>query len=594
MTIYPVILDSRPDYLTGRTPSLLQLPFGTGTLLDYLRDYVVHGVGEPSILTTFDVDMAYERGAHEALPNLRGVYADTEFADLLAEHEPSDWLLLVNAAQVPVEGFRLRELIRTARNLRMATYLVAAPEDSRLAQERVLVDQAGTVRRIQRYYAGVTRVENCATSAALIPTAVAHVAVDDPFASLPVLRRTLTSYDVPGHDLRARGTVFDLSREEGYLALSEKRLPELVPEGVWFGDDCRVAPSAKFYGPVVLQDEVVVEENATLIGPVVVGCRSRIGQGAVLAHCVVPSHGRVPAGAAVCQSIAESAPDAGDVASAGLGNGNGRSVAVRGDGNGVKRNGDARRNSPRIAYAHVKSWIDAVLALAGIVFLSPLLVVTALLVKLTSHGPAFFGHGREGKGGREFRCWKFRTMVRNAHSLQRALYQQNQVDGPQFKLDRDPRITRIGRWLRLTNIDELPQLFNVVLGQMSLIGPRPSPFRENQICVPWREARLSVRPGITGLWQICRNERGAGDFHQWIYYDLLYVRHMSVWLDVKIVLATILTLGGRWSVPLHWILPTSKLRGRSVVALPTRSPILETSLGQKPEFASQAVHHENG
>src|SRR5262249_32960587 len=153
------------------------------------------------------------------------------------------------------------------------------------------------------------------------------------------------------------------------------------------------------------------------------------------------------------------------------------------------------------------------------------LLVVALLVKLDSRGPVLFAHHRERKWGRHFPCWKFRTMVTGAHAQQIALSQQNEVDGPQFKLRNDPRVTRVGRFLRSTNLDGLPQPSNVLLGHMSLVGPRPSPFQENQICVPWRRARLSVPPGITGLWQICRNERGAGDFHQWIYYDLMYVRH---------------------------------------------------------------------
>jgi lipopolysaccharide/colanic/teichoic acid biosynthesis glycosyltransferase len=137
------------------------------------------------------------------------------------------------------------------------------------------------------------------------------------------------------------------------------------------------------------------------------------------------------------------------------------------------------------------------------------------------------------------------------------------MDGPQFKLHRDPRVTRVGRLLRTTNLDELPQLFNVVLGQMSLVGPRPSPFRENQVCVPWRQGRLSVRPGITGLWQVCRRDRASGDFHQWIYFDLLYVQHMSLWLDLKILVATVITLGGRWSIPLSWVMAE---RGRGEAA----------------------------
>jgi lipopolysaccharide/colanic/teichoic acid biosynthesis glycosyltransferase len=96
---------------------------------------------------------------------------------------------------------------------------------------------------------------------------------------------------------------------------------------------------------------------------------------------------------------------------------------------------------------------------------------------------------------------------------------------------------------------------------MSLIGPRPSPFRENQICVSWRRARLSVLPGISGLWQICRTQREGGDFHQWIYYDLLYVRNWSLWLDIKVLVATVITLGGRWSVPVERLMPAEHVHG---------------------------------
>jgi lipopolysaccharide/colanic/teichoic acid biosynthesis glycosyltransferase len=199
--------------------------------------------------------------------------------------------------------------------------------------------------------------------------------------------------------------------------------------------------------------------------------------------------------------------------------------------------------------------MDVTLSLAALLVLFPLLIVVAVLIKLESPGPILFVHRRERKGGKQFPCLKFRTMVADAHRQQRALYQQNALDGPQFKLHHDPRITRVGTWVRGTNIDELPQLINVLLGHMSLVGPRPSPFRENQICIPWRRARLSVRPGITGLWQICRSpNRSAGDFHEWIYYDIAYARHISVWLDIKIMLATVVTRGGRWSVPMSWLI----------------------------------------
>jgi lipopolysaccharide/colanic/teichoic acid biosynthesis glycosyltransferase len=202
-----------------------------------------------------------------------------------------------------------------------------------------------------------------------------------------------------------------------------------------------------------------------------------------------------------------------------------------------------------------KRVLDTVVAAAALLLLLPLLLLIALLVTLDSRGPVLYGQDREGWHGRRFRCWKFRTMHRRAEARERELRAQSLVDGPQFKLACDPRITRMGRLLRATSIDELPQLLNVVRGEMALVGPRPSPFRENQICVSWRKGRLSVRPGITGLWQVCRHDREAGDFHQWIEYDLLYVRHMSPALDLGILVATVLTLGGRGSVPVSWVLP---------------------------------------
>ena len=194
--------------------------------------------------------------------------------------------------------------------------------------------------------------------------------------------------------------------------------------------------------------------------------------------------------------------------------------------------------------------------------LLPLLLLIALLVALDSRGPVLYSQDREGWRGRRFRCWKFRTMHLTAESQERELRAQNQVDGPQFKMADDPRLTRIGRLLRATSLDELPQILNVLRGEMAFVGPRPSPFRENQLCVDWRNGRLSVRPGITGLWQVCRHDRDNGDFHQWIEYDLLYVRRMSPALDIRILIATVLTLGGRRSAPLSWVL--RQLRPRPI------------------------------
>jgi lipopolysaccharide/colanic/teichoic acid biosynthesis glycosyltransferase len=194
---------------------------------------------------------------------------------------------------------------------------------------------------------------------------------------------------------------------------------------------------------------------------------------------------------------------------------------------------------PGRMYRFMKRSLDIVVSLILLALSSPVLLIAALLIKATSRGPVFFSHVRQGRGGKEFKCLKFRTMVPGADLQQAALRAKNEVDGPQFKITHDPRLTRVGNFLRRYNIDEIPQFINVVLGDMSLVGPRPSPDRENQLCPAWRRARLSVRPGVTGLWQVLRLRTAtSSDFQEWIYYDIEYVRHTGFWLDVLLLAYT--------------------------------------------------------
>ncbi len=153
--------------------------------------------------------------------------------------------------------------------------------------------------------------------------------------------------------------------------------------------------------------------------------------------------------------------------------------------------------------------------------------------------PAFFIHRRQTLGGREFPCYKFRTMFRNAEAMKADLVQANACDGPQFHIEDDPRVLKVGKILRKYYLDELPQFWNVLLGHMSVVGPRPSPDKENQYCPTWREARLSVRPGVTGLWQVRRTRRPESDFQEWIRYDLEYVQNQNWRLDLWIIFETI-------------------------------------------------------
>lgn len=194
-----------------------------------------------------------------------------------------------------------------------------------------------------------------------------------------------------------------------------------------------------------------------------------------------------------------------------------------------------------------KRLFDIVFSFLALVATSPAWPIIMAAIWIEDGRPFFFGHTRQSKGGRPFRCWKFRSMFNDAEGIKQRLIAEgkNQADGAQFFMDDDPRITRIGRLLRKTNLDELPQFWNVLVGDMSVVGPRPSPDKENQFAPAWREARLSVKPGITGLWQIRRTRQAGNDFQEWIRYDLEYVENRSFWYDISIIYKTLAMIVGK-------------------------------------------------
>ncbi|MCE9544636.1 MAG: sugar transferase [Planctomycetia bacterium] len=192
-----------------------------------------------------------------------------------------------------------------------------------------------------------------------------------------------------------------------------------------------------------------------------------------------------------------------------------------------------------------KRLIDVATASTALLLLSPLLLLTALIVKLTSRGPVFYVQRRTGLGARPFSMYKFRTMVVEADQLKEQLMALNEQDGPAFKIERDPRVTWIGRLLRCTSIDELPQLWNVLRGQMSLVGPRPLPVKESAACRPWQLRRLDVTPGLTCIWQV-KDRRNKIAFNEWMRMDLAYVESRTLGHDLKLMLLTIRTLLLAW------------------------------------------------
>lgn len=180
---------------------------------------------------------------------------------------------------------------------------------------------------------------------------------------------------------------------------------------------------------------------------------------------------------------------------------------------------------------------DIMGAIIGLIVLMPLMLIAAVAIKLTSPGPIFFVQSRAGAGGRPFRMYKFRTMGVDAEQRKTELLALNEQDGPAFKLSDDPRVTPVGQLLRATSIDELPQLLNVLRGDMSLVGPRPLPCDESSRCRSWERQRLDVTPGMTCIWQI--TGRAGVPFAEWMRMDVRYVQSRSVWQDLKLLALTV-------------------------------------------------------
>jgi lipopolysaccharide/colanic/teichoic acid biosynthesis glycosyltransferase len=191
-------------------------------------------------------------------------------------------------------------------------------------------------------------------------------------------------------------------------------------------------------------------------------------------------------------------------------------------------------------YLFVKRLFDLFLVLIASPVWLPIIGLIAFLIKIDSpKDPVFFLQKRTGKGGKRFHMFKFRTMVANAEELKIQLASLNELKWPDFKISNDPRITRIGKFLRKSSLDELPQLLNVLLGEMSLIGPRPTSFSRETYSL-WHTERLDVIPGITGLWQIIG--RGSTEFDERLRLDILYIEHRCIWLDLQILFRTFFAL----------------------------------------------------
>ena len=194
-------------------------------------------------------------------------------------------------------------------------------------------------------------------------------------------------------------------------------------------------------------------------------------------------------------------------------------------------------------YLICKRAIDIIGSLVGLIFLSPLLLIVAIAIKIEDpKGKVFFSQNRCGKDNKEFPMYKFRSMVSNAEELLEELKSQNEMDGPVFKIKEDPRITKVGKFIRKTSIDELPQLFNILKGDMSIVGPRPAIPHEVAEYNSYQRQRLLVKPGLTCIWQV--SGRNTIGFDEWIEMDLEYIEKRNLWMDIKLIFKTVGVLFG--------------------------------------------------
>lgn len=191
-------------------------------------------------------------------------------------------------------------------------------------------------------------------------------------------------------------------------------------------------------------------------------------------------------------------------------------------------------------YHVVKRLFDIVASACGLILLFPLFLFLVIKIRSEDGGPAFYSQERIGKNEKPFKMWKFRSMVVDADKMLDKLEDQNEIDGAMFKIKDDPRVTKIGHVIRKYSLDELPQLWNVLIGDMSLVGPRPPLPSEVEEYTNYDKQRLTVMPGCTGLWQVTR--RSEADFDEMVWLDIVYINHSGVWEDLKLIIKTVLVM----------------------------------------------------
>jgi lipopolysaccharide/colanic/teichoic acid biosynthesis glycosyltransferase len=418
--------------------------------------------------------------------------------------QDAEMYLLTDARTLAI--FRLAQVIDTLSWVKPGVmFLRVVNRQNHDYRETVQLDPQGGFVRFRRLYGGI--VPRLARVALTRDPRVAFVwqQSSDSRSAWKRLRREARSYR--GEAATIRGRAYDRA--------SDREVMQFVNDLIrsWQQPSATVPGIRKLSGGVWGPEDAKIEKGVRFVGPVWIGAGRNLGaEDTVLGPAVLwDEHGTRRAISEVRWSELEPS----------------EVLAV------------ARKRRPNSRGPWGKRIFDIVFASLVLLFTFPLYPLVMLAIWLEDGSPFFFAHRRETLGGVEFPCIKFRSMRKDAEKIKARLLAENQADGPQFYIAKDPRLTRVGNFIRKLNIDELPQFLNVLLGHMSVVGPRPSPRSENQYSPAWREARLSVRAGVTGLWQVSRTRRPGLDFQEWIKYDLQYVNNANWRLDLWIIFKTL-------------------------------------------------------
>lgn len=492
------------------------------------------------------------RGTAGALSNLKGFIGAADF-------------MVVNS-NIFMNDLDIDKALKFHRSKNAGiTLLVEKDRSGSDGFESVFISRAGQVENIRVQHHSLDRRRCFAPTGAYLfsPQVLDHI-FDKAYMDIKEqLIPRLNEHGVLVLAYETENSVRAINCMDDYLALNKELLFDLsgrdfllnglsnVKDRVWVGKGSSISPDAHILGPVFIGENCDIGDNAYVIGPACIGRDTRIENGAVVRESIICEKAHLSRDAVIEYSLI------GDGCAVGPGETVKKSFFIKDDSSSARKDlvhlandgpyklvigniQDLQLYKARLwhkVFLASKRLLDVFFSSLALISLSPLFFLICLIIKLDSKGPVLYRQRRCGKNGDEFTMYKFRTMYTGSDSLQQEFKKKKDVDGPMFKMANDPRITRCGGFLRKSSLDELPQMLNVLKGEMSLVGPRPLVMDEMSFAPSWRDIRLKVKPGITGLWQI--SGRSDVSFDEWIKNDIKYVRQQCIVLDIKIMIRTI-------------------------------------------------------